>query len=383
MPVDYTQVDAIAAAVADVYAEGEQALLALITRQLQAGGFDDGDIDAQAAAWAHRKLREVQALRRAAVLIVDRLQSDGGTVIRTAIADGLRAGNNAAIVDLAEAQVGPTGPDARTADTRSGNAVQALADAAVDELRPVHSAVLRATVDDYRHAVAGAAARRLTGTRTTRQAAQDAWAALSAKGITGFTDKSGRRWSLSAYVEMATRAAVARAAVVGQTDHWLAAGIDNCYVEDNPRECPICRPWESQILSLGAQVIAPAIATLAFAQADGLHHPNCRHALRLWRPGVRIVAARKPEGAAGYDAEQHQRYLERKLRGWRNRYAAAFDDAARQHAAARIAGWADALEQHLQANPRLPRLSYREHPGPFAAPRRARGRRDRAHLKAR
>lgn len=376
MPVDYTTVDAIAAAVADIYAEAENALLALLTRQLAAGGFDD-----DTRAWAARKLGEVRALQRAAILIVDRLQSDGGTVIRAAVADGLRAGNTAALTELAEAHIGDIGPLGRAADQRAGAAIQALADALVTEVRPVHAAVLRAADDAYRKAVAGAVARRLAGARDTRRAAQDAWAALSSQGISGFTDRGGRRWALSTYVEMATRTGVARAAIVGQTDTWQAAGIRYCYVVDNPRECPICRPWETKILALGDTAEPPAVATLDEAQAAGLHHPNCRHELRLWRPGVRIVAARNPEGAAGYDAEQEQRGIERRLRTWRMRYAAAFDDTGRQHAARRIAAWSDALQEHLDAHPRLPRLSYREHPGAgYRAPRKARTRHDRAHL---
>jgi hypothetical protein len=378
MAVDYTDVDAIAATVADIYAQGEQALIAALTRQLGAGGFDD-----DTSVWAARKLTEVRALARAAQLIVDELQRDGNTAVRQAVADGLRSGNATAVVDLAEAHIGDTGPAARAASSATGAAVQALADATVAELQPVYSAVLRSTDDAYRKAVAGATARRLTGTRDTRRAAQDAWAALVNQGITGFTDRTGRRWRLHTYAEMATRTAVARAAIVGQSDVWSAAGIRDCYVVDNPRECPLCAPWETKILALSPDgpVVAPAVATLAAAQAAGLNHPNCRHQLRPWRSGVRISAARTAEGPDGYDAEQQQRALERKLRAWRERYAAAFDDQGRQHAAQRIASWSQALQDHLHAHPRLARVSHREKPGAgHTAATGSRTARDRAHL---
>lgn len=377
MPVDYAQVDAIAAAVADVYGEAENALLALLTRHLQAGGFED-----DTSRWAARKLGEVRALKRTAGLLVDELQRDGNMTVRQAVADGFRAGNASALTDLAQAQIGDIGPAARTADQTAGTAIQALADAVVEELRPVHSAVLRATDDAYRRAVAGATARRLAGARDTRRAIQDAWTALARQGITGFVDKAGRRWTLTAYVEMATRTAVARAAVLGEVDTWLAAGQRHAYVVDNPRECPMCAPWESKILDItDGPAQAPAVATLAQAQADGLHHPNCRHLLALWRPGMRITGARRPEGPAGYVAEQEQRRLERTLRGWRARYAAAFDDLGRQAAAAKIAQWSQALSEHLDDHPRLPRKSYREFPGAgFTAPKPARSRRDAARL---
>lgn len=379
MPVDYSQVDAIAAAVADIYAEAENALLALVTRQLTDGGFEDVQ-----ASWAARKLSEVRALGRAAGLLVDELQRDGNVAVRRAVADGFRSGATTALTDLTEQHVGDIGPAARVADQRAGTAIQALADAVVQELRPVHSAVLRSTDDAYRRAIAGATARRLAGARDTRRAAQDAWAGLARQGITGFVDSTGRRWRLHTYAEMATRTAVARAAVVGAVDVMTAGGLSMCYVVDNPRECPVCRPYEGRILALAAPAIAPAIATLDEAMAAGLFHPNCRHQIRPWRPGVRIVAARTPEGPGGYEAEQQQRAIERRLRGWRERYAAAFDDMGKQYAAKRIALWADALTRHLDEHPRLARVSYREHPGAgYRAPKGSRTRRDAAHLASR
>lgn len=379
MPVDYSQVDAIAAAVADIYAEAENALLALVTRQLTDGGFEDVQ-----ASWAARKLSEVRALGRAAGLLVDELQRDGNVAVRQAVADGFRSGTATALTDLAEQHVGDIGPAARVADQRAGTAIQALADAVVQELRPVHSAVLRSTDDAYRKAIAGATARRLAGARDTRRAAQDAWAGLARQGITGFVDSTGRRWQLSTYVEMATRTAVGRSAVIGQVDTVLAAGLRFGYVEDNPRECPLCLPWESKILDLtDGPARPPAVATLGQAQEAGLHHPNCRHGIRLWQPGVRIVPARAPD-PGGYAAEQQQRALERGLRSWRARYAAAFDDTGRQYAAGRIAIWSQRLAEHLDAHPRLPRKTYREHPGAgFVAPKSSRTRRDAAHLASR
>lgn len=379
MPVDHQRVEQVTRAVGDIYAEAEQALIALLTRQLQAGGFDD-----DTSVWAVRKLSEVRALQRSAQLLLDRLETGAPPLIRRAIADGLRIGADAAVVDLAELLVGDTGPAARAATGTGGAAVQALADAVIGETRPAYAAVLRGSVDAYRKAVAGATARRLAGARTTRQAAQDAWSALVAQGVTGFTDATGRRWRLSTYVEMATRTAVARAAVIAQTDATEAAGLAHVLVVDNPRECPMCRPWEAQVLSLGDRPARPARSTLAQAMAAGLFHPNCRHTVRPWKPGQPTRSAPSAEGAAGYDAEQQQRALERGLRRWRERYNAAFTEQAQQYAAQRIAAWSARLAEHLDEHPRLQRLSYRETPGAgFTAPKRARTRRDRANLAGR
>lgn len=293
MPVDYGNVDAIASAAADIYAEGENALIALLTRQLQAGGFDD-----DTTRWAARKLTEIRALRRTATLVVDEMQRDGAIAIRAAVADGWRSGNATALTDLAEASIGDIGPAARVADQRAGTAVQALADATVAEMRPACAAVLRSADDAYRRAVAGATARRLAGARDTRRAAQDAWTGLARQGITGFTGAGGRRWRLFSYAEMGVRTAVGRAAVIGETDVIRAAGLAHCYVEDNPRECPLCLPWENKILALDAPATPPAVATLAEAQQAGLHHPNCFPAGVLVSAPSGLVAAhaRRYEG---------------------------------------------------------------------------------------
>src|SRR3954447_18483164 len=162
-------------AVADIYAEAENALLAAITRQLQAGGFDDDT----ASRWQVRKLAEARALHRTAQLLVDELQRDGNVAVRQAVADGWRSGNATALTDLTEQHIGDIGPAARVADQTPGRAIQALADATVAELRPVHSAVLRGGDDAYRRAVAGGAARKLTGARDLRRAVQDTWAGLT------------------------------------------------------------------------------------------------------------------------------------------------------------------------------------------------------------
>lgn len=370
MPVDAGVVDAVAAAVADVYREAETALVAQISRRLAAG--------LDATDWAERKLREVKALRRAAQLIVDELDRRAPPAVRAAIAAGYRAGNAAAVTDLAEAHIGDPGPAARGADTRRGSAIQALADAAVRELRPLHLSILPATERAFRDAVAGATARRLAGVTDLRTAAQSAWAALVDHGITGFTDTTGRRWQLSTYVEMAVRTGVTRAVVAGQIDEWAARGVRQCYVVDNPRECPLCLPWEGKVLQHTGRLAAPAVATLDAAREAGLLHPNCRHQLRPWARGVRIVAARRPD-PGGYAAEQRQRELERHVRRWRGREAAALDPAAERYAARRVAAWDGELTAHLAAHPRLPRRSYREHPGAgFTAPPSRRA--DRASL---
>jgi hypothetical protein len=374
MPVNVQRVDELAAAVADVYREGETALLRTVTDRLDAG--HDGPTE-----WQASRLAQLGALRTAASRIVTAMTFTGNREVRAAVAAGYRAGRADGVAELAEQLVGPHAAHAArvtgAAARRGALAVHALADAAVAELRPIHAAILPEVERAYRQAIAGAAARRLTGATSTREAAQAAWAALNRDGITGYTDTSGRRWRLHTWVEMATRTAVGRAAVHGQVDELTAGGIRLVSVDDLPGECWRCRPYEHRVLALwgatgvqhvphartGELVPVDVVATLDEAMLAGFMHPNCRHTIRAYYPGVSMLIKRgrtaDPEGEA---AIERQRAIERHLRYWREQEVAALTPAGRQAAAARVASWDAEITAHVAAHG-LTRKRYREHIG--------------------
>lgn len=371
MPVDVERVNALAAAVARIYREGETALLRVVTDRL-AVGLDRSD-------WQVSRLAALNALRRAAGTVVTALAYSGNTAVYRAVAAGYRAGSHDAVSELA-ALLSPSSPRPApltgTAAQRSALAVQALAEAVVGELRPLYAAILPQAETTYRRAIAGAAARRTTGATSTREAAQAAYAALVDRGITGYTDTAGRRWRLHSYVEMATRTAVQRAAVHGLVDGFVAAGLRFVSVDDQPGECALCRPYEHQVLALdghanageqladhhrdGPPVTVHPVATLGQAMAAGLFHPHCRHTIRAYLPGVSMLIKQgRTADPAGEAARSRQRALERTIRRHRELAAAALTDDARKQATARAEMWTRVLEQHV-AEHRLTRLRYRE-----------------------
>ena len=124
------------------------------------------------------------------------------------------------------------------------------------------------------------------------QAAQKALDKLTAQGITGYTDKAGRNWNLSSYVEMATRTAVSQRYDDLQTRALQAAGVDLVYTYTVSTEgtCPECLPWLGQVcLSLGGgttgsvsvtgadgtTVTHDVAGTVEEARAAGFRHPSC------------------------------------------------------------------------------------------------------------
>jgi hypothetical protein len=353
MPVDPARFDGIADAVAAVYDEAELALLRLITARLAR--------DLDAADWQQRRLAEVGQLQSAARAIVARLNTAGPGAVRDAMAAAWRAGNDAALTDLARTAAVPG---------KHPQAVQALTDAILGELRPLHAQILPSAGSAYRNAIAAATSRKLTGVQSTRRAAQAAWTALVDDGITSFTDVRGRNWRLHTYVEMAVRTGVTRSISIAVEDACRAAGNPFVYVTDRQQECAVCRPWEHRVLTIDLPVTAPAYATVAAARRSGLHHPNCRHDLAPYLLGRTRLAPGRPD-PEGDVARQRQRYLERQLRHWREREATALYDEPARLAASRVLTYDAELTAHLAATG-LTRLVHREHPGAGYAARESR-----------
>ncbi|MGP4019966.1 phage minor capsid protein [Saccharopolyspora sp. 5N708] len=372
------ELDRIAATVAALYREAETALAQLIARHLEG----DLDADLPAPVWAERKLAAVQALRRSASAIIAALQADSSDAFRRAAADAWRAGWRSALDELAARWFPRSGlsEQARSAaeEVPGFAAVESLAAAVHTDVGERSRNILRDVLDAYRAVITAATARIVTGVQTRRQTAQSAWQRFIDRGIAGFTDRSGRRWRLSSYVEMATRTVAQRAAVRAQTDRLAAAGVPLVYVSNAPQECALCRPFEGRILRTtpgptgevqvphqitDEPVTVEIVDTLAGAQLAGLFHPNCRHSVSAYLPGVTRLPAQPTADRAGDRARQRQRQIERTIRKYNSRELLALDDESIRSARRKARQWQAVLRAFLAEHPELKRLRYRERPG--------------------
>lgn len=339
--------------VAEIYSEATAHMLRLVAERLARGIDGPG--------WAESKLLEQHALREEMRRIVDLLDVMGPEAADRAITQAHEIGTNGAAVELRAAGVTvstPAGPGSvTTAFARTHTrAVEAIAREAVSSITDSHRGILRGVDDVYRQVIARAAPQALTGTVTRRQAAQQALNRFADRGIVGFVDKAGARWQLESYTEMAVRTAVGRAQVQGTLDTFADHDRDLVIVSDAPQECEVCRPWEGRVLSsTGA---TPGYPTVSAARAAGLLHANCRHRLGLYVPGLTrpMGHTADPEGDA---LRQEQRYLERGVRHWKRREAAALDPSAKRQAQAKVREWQSRLKTHVDDND-LKRLRYRE-----------------------
>ena len=368
--VDPEQIAQIVRATVDLYRTAEQALLRLVTSYLDQG--------MESPRWAQERLAAVGALRVAAQDILAQLTATASPEIATAVAEAYRAGSASVLSELPADAAAGLAAQAATAVVPRVGVVESLASALAVDVGAKHSNVLRDVLDAYRTVVAQASSASVAGGLTRREASQLAYARFVDRGITGFTDVSGRRWRLSSYVEMALRTVTQRAAVQGQTDRQTRLKLPFVMVSNEVQECERCRPYEGRVLRLGpgptgtVQVTNPATgkavtievrATLAAARAAGFQHPNCRHSVRAYLPGVTRLPEQPTADPAGDEARQRQRGIERAIRRWKERETAALTPEAKAQARAKVRAWQSAMREHLAANPTLKRLPYRESPG--------------------
>ncbi|MGW6455022.1 phage minor capsid protein [Streptomyces sp. NPDC055078] len=393
MPVSPEMAEDLAAKVRELYDAAELALLDKLRAALAEG------IDSP--KWAEIKARSIGDLRQAIEDISNALQTDANGAVADALIEAYNRGRQAAAAEMGALDAGRELQARRVLP--GAPAVDRLAASYAQDTRPVYQRITRAVVDAYQAVVARASASTLLGGLTRRQASQRALDEFANRGISGFVDSAGRSWDMAAYAEMAVRSVTARAAIEGHTDALAEVGIGLVIVSDAPLNCPLCEQWEGEVLTLsgppGPQTIRvphaappaqprrgllrrrgpePTVAvhiagSLIEARAAGLFHPNCRHSLSAYLPGVTTRPPAHPTPGTTYEDTQRQREIERHIRRWKRRAAAAMDDQTRRAANAKVRAWQKAMREHVAAHEHLRRKPEREQiqgpPRPQAADR--------------
>ena len=308
----------LAKATADAYSQATEELIRIVADRARRGvSFSDG--------WAERKLLETTKLRNEARRVVERLTARTPGLVSTAVRSAYTHGSGPSI----SGGFGVT-------HTR---AVDRLIAETTTRLISTHGQIVRSTIDAYREVIAQTSLLVNTGTLTVDQARRKALDDFAKRGITGFTDKAGRRWRLDRYAEMATRTATGRAQVAGTLDRLVDDHRDLVIVSDHSGTCRVCAPWEAKVLSItgastgrttdgdGRQV---AIAgTVADAQAAGLQHPSCRHALTSWTPGLTVAPDPVEPSTEGDDRRRARQAEDEKRRLAARRKAAGTREVTR------------------------------------------------------
>jgi len=245
--------------------------------------------------------------------------------------------------------------------------VRALIEAITKDQEKIEHAVLRYVDDVYRQTIFKAQVYLDSGTMTLKQAVDMATKDFLDKGINCIEYVDGRRVNVASYAEMALRTASQRATFMAdgeKRDRW---GIYTIFVSAHANACNWCLPWQGKVLiddvySKGKRPRDGNYPLLSEAMEANLLHPNCRHTLATWFPGITKLPNVPDEALAraNYEAEQKQRYMERQIRKWKRREAGSLDPENQQQAAAKVKEWQGKIREHLKENPQLRRDYWRE-----------------------
>lgn len=249
-----------------LYEQAEREIVAHIQR-MTASGADPAKTISQLS----RQRRQVEG-------ILAQLRKQSASWAEKAVKASYNSG-----VDAAQEQLAAEGVVLADFGAIHQAAVSVYAEKTYSRLADVCSVAGRTTMDIYRAAsleasMLGAVA----GYETWQQARRKILDEVTEKGIVGFVDRAGKRWSMKTYAEMLSRTVLMEIHNEAQWREFRAHGEDLIAISFHTGTCPKCAPWQGRVLSLTGQT--PGFPTLDDAKAGGLFHPRCRHAAALFVP---------------------------------------------------------------------------------------------------
>lgn len=338
--------------------------------------------------WQRAKLRNLQKYRKENKKIVDKISPAVERIVNEVLEDNYNRGKNLfnRIWDrikstffkrkrvklpesIAHHKLSTPPPDEQKFFGTNEKKLQAMQDVVKHDLQKAQHAALRRMDDVYRQTIYNAEVQMAAGAKTLDQAIDLATKAFLDKGIDCIEYKNGHRVNIASYAEMCLRTASHRAALLGEgkkRDEW---GIHTVVVSAHANTCPLCAPWQGKVLvddvfchgteNEAKELVYPLLST---AMKAGLLHPNCRHTISTYFPGITKLPEVPDTDKAidTYKAEQKQRALERKIRKWKRKAEGSLNPENVSYANDKVGQYQEELRLHLDRHPELRREYARE-----------------------
>ena len=249
---------------------------------------------------------------------------------------------------------------------------QAIITETVDAARLSYQSILRSQADVYRRVQQVAAVEAATSGVNRLQRVQSTLNKFADQGVSSFTDRAGRRWSMDTYADMIVRTAVNRAGNEGRIHGFRQNGV-NLVIASSHKACaPQCLPYQGRVLSLdgtsgpvvidlpdGGSTTVHVVASLQEAIKNGYHHVNCRHTESAYIPGMTIPEPVETD-QEDYELAQRQRQIERHIRRWKLRESTALTPQEAATAKAKVKAWQAVQREHVKKRSWLRRQYGRE-----------------------
>lgn len=300
--------------------------------------------------WEIRKLAELGQLNKESIEIIASLTGQNKELINAALENAVYMATKDIEPELKKAvKKGAIQNAAADNVIASQSIVQALnsyEQQAMDKLNLVNTTMLESTLAQYRKVIANtvnidrqmkatqevlnaAAGKVIAGTESRQQALRQALSQIHKEGVTGFYDRTGRKWSPEAYVNMDIRTTVHNTAIEAVKTRQEDYGVDIFRVSRHSGARPLCYPYQGRYFSWnnksgtftdgeGKRHRYSPISSTSYGKPAGLFGINCGHHPITMIPGVSIPRDRpeqdKEENDKVYAESQEQRRLEREIR---------------------------------------------------------------------
>lgn len=242
----------------------------------------------------------------------------------------------------------------------------ALMETVEKDFNNANAAVLRRMDDVYRQTIFNAQVHYNTGTVSLDQAIDMATKDFLAKGIDAITYADGKKVNIASYAEMALRTANHRAYLMAEGKKRQEMGLYLVVVSAHATACELCVPWQGKIIiddvyGGGSKEVGdyPLLST---AMEAGLMHPQCRHNLSTYFPGITTLPKIPDEEKAleNYKREQQQRYIERQIRRYKRLAEGSIDEENQKEYNDKVKEWQRIMREFLKENQQLRRAYRRE-----------------------
>ena len=300
--------------------------------------------------WEIRKLAELGQLNKESIEIIASLTGQNKELITAALENAVYMATKDIEPELKKAvkkgAIQNAAADNVIASQSIVQALNAYEQQAMDKLNLVNTTMLESTLAQYRKVIANtvnidrqmkatqevlntAAGKVIAGTESRQQALRQALSQIHKEGVTGFYDRTGRKWSPEAYVNMDIRTTVHNTAIEAVKTRQEDYGVDIFRVSRHSGARPLCYPYQGRYFSWnnksgtftdgeGKRHRYSPISSTSYGKPAGLFGINCGHHPITMIPGVSIPRDRpeqdKEENDKVYAESQEQRRLEREIR---------------------------------------------------------------------
>ncbi|KAJ3194341.1 hypothetical protein HK101_002966 [Irineochytrium annulatum] len=353
----------------------EMDLIKSMKRNLKRHELDEEEEGKEWEQWQQRKLQDIQQYRKETRQISKKYEPEVKKAAEEEVKGSWRRGADRVANTVKGLWNKITGkkPDIEPEDGSDRSffrinekRVNALADAAQNNLQIARHAMLRQADDVYRQTIYKSQVYLNSGAASLNQAIDMATKEFLEKGFDNITYANGRRVNIASYAEMALRTSSQRAVFAGEGAKRNQLGIRTVVISSHGNCSKLCLPYQGKVfiddVYSGGSAADGKYPLLSTAIAGGLFHPNCRHNMTTFIVGTSSLP--KPvddeKALSNYQAEQKQRYMERQIRKYKRLEAGSVDEGNQANYKAKIRQWQAQLRMHLREHDYLRRDSKRE-----------------------